>query len=143
MCWTPTTIFCGWNWPAIGERPLGDVLGEVADALDVARDADRRDRLAQVDRQRLAAGDHQDRVLLDLPLQHVEPRVGRDDGLGERRIAAHERADGVDEHLLGDAAHLGDAAAQVLKLGVVGADDMFRHGASSSSGRRQPKRPVM
>ena len=129
MCWTPTTIFCGWNWPGDRERALGDVLGEVADALDVAGDADRRDRLAQVDRERLAAGDRQDRVLLDLALEHVEPRVGGDHGLGERRVAPHERVDGIDEHLLGDAAHLGDAAAQVLQLGVVGADDVFRHGA--------------
>ena len=94
---------------ADGERALGDVLGEVADALDVARDADRRDRLAQVDGERLAPGDGQDGVLLDLALEHVEARVGGDHRLGQRRVAAHERRDRIDEHLLGDAAHLGDA----------------------------------
>ena len=47
---------------------------------------------------------------------------------------AHQGGDRVDQHLLGDAAHLGDAAAQVLQLGVVGADDVFRHGTVSFVG---------
>ena len=106
--------------PGDGEGALGDVLGEIADALDVARDADRRDRLAQVDGERLAPRDGQDRVLLDLPLEHVEAGVGGDHRLRQRRVAAHERSDRIDEHLLGDAAHLGDAAAQVLQLEIVG-----------------------
>ena len=109
MCWSPTTIFCGWNSLADGERPLADVLGEVADALHVAGDADGRDGLAQVDRHRLAPGDGQDGLLLDLALQDVEARVGGDHRLGQRAVAPHQRRDGLDEHLLGDAAHLGDA----------------------------------
>ena len=37
------------------ERTLGDVLGEIADAFEIAGDADRADDLAQIDRHRLAA----------------------------------------------------------------------------------------
>jgi len=36
------------------DRALGNVLGEIADPFEIARDADRPDQLAQVDRYRLA-----------------------------------------------------------------------------------------
>ena len=68
------------------QRALGDVLGEVADPLEVAGDADRADDLAQIDRHRLAPGDGEDRLLLDLALQRVEARVGGDDLMGERGV---------------------------------------------------------
>ena len=55
---------------------LGDVLGEIADALEIVGNADRRDDFAQIDRQRLAPRDRQDRLLLDLALQSVEARIG-------------------------------------------------------------------
>jgi len=110
------------------EHALGDVLGEVADALEIARDADRRDGLAQVDGHRLAAHEGQDGALLDRALERVEPRVDGDHRLGKRRVAADQGGDGVGQHLLGDAAHLRDGAAQILELGVVGADDVVRHG---------------
>ena len=98
---------------ADGKRPLADVLRQVADALHVAGDADRRDGLAQVDGERLAPGDGEDGVLLHVALQHVEARVGGDHRLSQRLIVTHERRDGIDEHLLGDAAHLGDALPQI------------------------------
>ena len=56
----------GWKSPSSATDALGDVLGEVADALEIVGDAQRADDLAQVDRHRLAARDGQDRLLLDL-----------------------------------------------------------------------------
>jgi hypothetical protein len=38
---------------------------------------------------------------------------------------AGQRGNGIDQHLLGDAAHLGDALPEPLEIGVVGADDML------------------
>ena len=54
---------------------LGDVLGEVADALEIVGDVDRGHDLAQILRHRLAAGDHADRLLLDLALRAVDLAV--------------------------------------------------------------------
>ncbi len=119
---------------------LGDVLGEVADALEVAGDADRRDDLAQVDRHRLAPRDGQDRVLLDLALQRS--RRGSTATVRARgRRRARQRVHRVRQHLLGDAAHLGDLAAEQLEFLVVGSDDVIGHGGQSCGD--QPKRPVM
>ena len=68
----PPKIFGGWIWPLDGDDALGDVLAEVADALEVVGDADGRDDLAQVQRHRLAPGDGEDGPLLDLALQRVD-----------------------------------------------------------------------
>ena len=57
--------------------PLGDVLGEVADALEVVGDAQGADHFAQIDRHRLAARDGQDRLFLDFALQRVDGRIAR------------------------------------------------------------------
>jgi hypothetical protein len=103
-----------------GENALGAVLRHVADALEIARDADRRDDLAQVDRERLAARDRQHGALLDVPLQRVHALVHGDHGLREGRVAPDERIDRVGQLLLGDAAHLGDGGAQALELCVEG-----------------------
>ncbi len=66
-----------------GQNALGDVLHQVADALQVVGDADRRDDVAQVHRHRLAPRDGEDRLFLHLALELVEPRIGGDDLLGE------------------------------------------------------------
>ena len=83
--------------------------------------------LAQIDRHRLAARDGEDRALLDLALQRVEPRVGGDDAMRELGVEIGERVHRVGQHFFGDAAHLGDAAAEDLEVLVVGSDDMFGH----------------
>ena len=115
------------------DRALGDVLGEIADPLEIAGDADRADDLAQVDRHRLAARDGHDRQILDLALQRVEARIGGDDLMGERRVGVGQRVHGVDHHFLRDAAHFGDAALERVELLVVGLDGMFDHGVHSFS----------
>ena len=138
MCLRPTIARGTRAFEADLDRPLGDVLGEIADPLEIAGDADRADDFAQVDRHRLAARDGEDRVFLDLALQRVETRIGRDHLLSERGIRAGERVHRVDDHLLGDAAHLGDAPLEGVEVLVVGFDGVVDHCALP-----QPKRPVM
>ena len=66
---------------------LGDVLGEIADPLEIVGDAQRADDLAQVDRHRLAARDGEDRLFLDLALERVDLASSAMTLLGERRVA--------------------------------------------------------
>ena len=114
------------------DRALGDVLGQISDPLEIAGDANGADDLAQVDRHRLAARDRQDRLLLDLALQHVEPRIRRYDLMGERGVGGGERIHGVDHHFLGEAAHLRDAPLEQVEVLVVGSDGMLvHHGVAS------------
>ena len=115
------------------QRTLGDVLGQIADPLQIAGDADRADDFAQVDRHRLPAGDGQNRLLLDLALQRVEAGIGPHDLMGERHVGLAQRVHRVDHHFLGDAAHLGDAPLEQIELFVVGFDGMIDHGSYSLS----------
>ena len=110
------------------DRALGDVLGEIADPFEIARDPNGADDLAQVDRHRLPARDRQHRLLLDLALERVEPRIGLHHLMGEVAIAGGQRVHRVDHHFLGDAAHLGDPPLEQVEILVVGSDSMLiRH----------------
>ena len=123
------------------DRALGDVLGEIADALQIVRDADRRDDLAQVDGERLTPRDRQDSLLLDLALKR-----GR--GAGSLLIVgwaslvskSAQRIHRVGQHFLGDAAHFGDLLAKALKFSVISFDDMVGHVSAPTN---QPNRPVI
>ena len=55
-------------------------------------------------------------LLLDLALQGVEPVVAGDDLLRQLGVGVGQRIHRVDHHLLGDAAHLGDAALERARV---------------------------
>ncbi len=105
---------------------LADVLGKVADALEVDGHPHGADDLAQIHRHRLAAGDGQHRALLDDMLQPVDLEVGRDDAPGQRDVAAHQRIDGIGDHAFGKPAHLGNQAGQFLQVAVERLCGVFR-----------------
>jgi hypothetical protein len=54
-----------------------NVLGEIADSLEVAGDADGADRIAKVRRHRLTTRDSQDCRVHDFALPRIEARIGR------------------------------------------------------------------
>ena len=121
------------------DRAPGDVLGQIPDPLEIARDPNGADDLAQVIRHRLPARDRQRRLLLDLALQRIEPRIGLHHLKGKRGIAGGERVDRLDHHLLSQPAHLGDAPLEQIKILVIGSNGvLIRHERFLS----QPKRPV-
>ena len=97
---------------------LGDVLGQVADPLEIGGNADGADDVAQVDRHRLAARDGPHGHVLDRPLQGVEARIGGDDLLRQFDIHGRQRVHGVGEHFFGDAAHFRNVAVELFELGV-------------------------
>jgi hypothetical protein len=117
MCSTPRIIL-QIELAVENDHALGDVLGEIADPLKVVGDAKRADDIAQVDRHRLAPRNGEDRFFFDLALQEVDLGVLRDDGLGQDRVVAVERIDGVADLALGETAHFGDHARQLLEIGV-------------------------
>jgi hypothetical protein len=127
------------EWLALDRQsPARDVLSEVGDPLQVAGNADRGDDLAQVHRHRLAPGDHQDRPLLDDPVQLVYLLVGLDHVVSEVGVGAQQSEDRALHQLLGVAAHLGDGAGKAAKIILERGDDVLCH-----KGNPQPKRPVM
>ena len=74
-----------------------------------------------------ALGDRQDRALLDLALQGVEPRIGQDDALGESYVEGGERVHRLGQHFLGNATHFRNFASERLEIAVIGFDGMVAH----------------
>ena len=120
------------------QHALGDVLGEIADPFEIVGNAQRADDLAQIDRHRLAARNGEDHLFLDLALKRIDLRVAGDHLLGEQRVAPIERVDGVADLLLGEAAHLGDHAREILQIGVERLHRVFGNHRSCS----RPRRPL-
>ena len=128
MCSTPRISFGERILAVEREHALGDILGEIADPLEIVGDAQRADDLAQIDRHRLPARDRQDRPLLDLALQRVDlARRRAITRCAQDRCRARQRIDRVGDLLFGEAAHLGDHAVELLQIGVEGLGDMFGH----------------
>ena len=127
MCSTPRMSLCGWKSPLQREHALADILGKVADALQVVGDAQRADDLAQVDRHRLAPRDGQHGLFLDLALQRVDRRIGADDRCAQIGVASRQRIDRVGDLLFGKPAHLGDHAGDLLQVDVEGLGGVFVH----------------
>ena len=97
---------------------LGDVLGIVADALDHARNLERRDDVAKVARHRRAKRDQLDRAALGLDLERVELLVVLDDLRGALEVALDEAAHRFADRMFGKAAHLADERAQAIDVFV-------------------------
>src|SRR5437762_14355775 len=91
----------GWmKFPVESHDPLANVLGQIADTLEVVRDPQRSDDLPQVDGHRLPAGDRQHGFFLDLRLQRIDFGSG---GHGPRRaigVALREGINGIRTLLL-------------------------------------------
>ena len=110
-----------------GERPLGDVLCKITDAFEIAGNFQHRHDVTEIVGERLALGDHDDHLLLQIPLQLVDHFVARDGVLREFRIAALERVHCLYEKPFCITAHLRDAAIEELELVFVRFDSMFVH----------------
>jgi hypothetical protein len=67
------------------------------------------------------------------------PGIRRDDALAQRNIAPDQCIDGIDDHALGQPAHLRDQARQFLQVAVECLGGMFGSHLVSP----QPNRPVM
>ena len=105
---------------------LADVLGEVADALEVAGDAQHGDERPQVERHRLAQRNRRHSLFFDLPQHAVDGFIERDDAARQGDVVARQRVDRIGDLLLRQSAHLGDHLRELAEvavedaLGVVG-----------------------
>src|SRR6476660_10435034 len=70
-----------------GHHPLGDVLCQITDALEVVGETQGPDDFAQVYRHGLAPGDDEHRSFLNLALQGIDIRIGQRYTLCQRSIA--------------------------------------------------------
>jgi hypothetical protein len=109
------------------QHALADVLGEVADALEVVGDPQRAHDLPQIDRHGLPAGDGQHGLFLDFLLQRIDAGIGGDGPLREVGIAVGERVDRIRDLLLGKAAHFSNHAGELLQVDVEGLGGVFGH----------------
>ena len=106
---------------------LGDVLGKVADPLQIIGDAQRAHHVAQIDRHRLASGDGENRLVLDLALQRVDGGVASHDALCQIEVPPGERRDRIRDQFFGEPAHFGDLLRQLLQVGVERLGSVFVH----------------
>jgi hypothetical protein len=121
---------------------LANVLGVVADPLQVVADAHGADAFAQIDGHRLAPRDGEDAFILDLALQRVDSRIESNDTLAELDIAIDQGLNGIRDLPLHEAAHLGDLAGDFLQIGIECLGGVIDSGGDVSH-LRYPKRPVM
>ncbi len=97
----------------------------VAEALQVGRDLERRDDVAEIDRHRLAERQQADDERADLLLERVDRRVALDDRVGGFRVAPQDALDRAVELRLDEAAHAADQGVELRELLVVGLHDVF------------------
>ena len=98
-----------------GLGALGDVLGKVADALEVRRDLDGGDGFAQVDRHGLTQGDQAQGLGLDVHFQLIDLLVRGNSLFGEGAVAAGDGVDGIGKLPFRKAAHAREALIDPVK----------------------------
>ena len=97
---------------------LADMLGVIADPLEIVADTHGADAFAQVDSHWLPPRDGEDGLFLDFALQRVDRRIRRDDVLAELDVAVDQGLHGIGDLALHQPAHFGDLAGDFLQIGV-------------------------
>ena len=77
------------------DRPLGDILRQIADSLEFGGDFHRRRHQPQVSCGRLMEGQQPDTVFIDLHIQRVDLVVPLDHPAGQGRVARDQRGEGL------------------------------------------------
>ena len=89
---------------------------------------------------RLALGDEQDRLVVDLALRLVEELVVGDDLARQAGIGIDQRQHRLVDHALRMPAHRRKTVAEIFQLLVIGMDDMGVHCGHGDSGKAGFKR---
>ena len=107
-------------------RRMPELLGLVADALEVGDGLDDGDDQPQVRRRGRTRGEHPAAVLVDRDFHRVDLVVEPGDFLAQPAVAVDDGADAVLQLLLHQPAHLQDAGADAFEFRVVAAVDVVR-----------------
>ena len=91
------------------QRPLADILREVAHSLQIGRDLHRGGDEPQIARGGLAQGQEPDALLVDLHVVGIDLVIGLDHALGQVGVALHQRLDGVGHLRFDERPHPKDA----------------------------------
>ncbi len=106
-------------------RRLGNVDGEVADALQVGVDLHGGDDRAQVDRHRLVERQQREAAVVDLDVQRVQRTIAGQDARDQVAVAVDQALDREADSFLGEPAHLEKASFELLELVLEMADALF------------------
>src|SRR5262249_21126422 len=104
---------------------LADILGQVANTFELARDAQNSDNFAQVDGQRLPSRDSRDCPLLNRALLGVKYCVVSNNAGGTTAITFQQGSYGMNDLSFGKSTHLCNHTVQFLQIGIEGIDCMF------------------
>jgi hypothetical protein len=119
--------------------PLADVDPQIANALEIGDELERRGNEAQIGRDRLATCQDLQSQLVDLELQLIDVAIQLDRALRQLDAALEIGAHGEGQHLFYARAHQEHAFSQSFELALVFSIRVTAiHGVSP-----QPKRPVM
>src|SRR6266700_6044119 len=99
-----------------GERPLRDIYGEIAHALEVAVDLDRRGYKAQVSRDRLVESKKPGGLLVDLDLHLIDAGLVLQDEIGLVLILFDQCQDAAVDRRLYQPGHCKQALPQIIEL---------------------------
>ena len=114
---------------------LGDILGQVADALQLGGGLDRRQRLAQIHRHGLAQRQQLQGAVFDILLHGVNAGIAANGAFRRHAVTAGHRLDRGRELGFRQAAHLGHQRGKSFKLLGKRLDGMICH---RDSGVRSP-----
>ena len=129
-----------------GDDPLADILGKIADALDLIRNAQDADNLPKVASDRLPPCNGLNRPFLNVALHGIDRRVGGDDPLCKTAVARRQCLDRFGNLPLGQPTHLGDCPREFLQVRVEdfgGVSGMNHCGGTNASRRGHMTRKVL
>ena len=115
--------------PVERDRALGDVGGEIADALEFDADAQRRKHLAQIARDRLAQRQHAHRARVEVAFQRIDLEIALDHVRGDGGVAQQQRVDRAGELGLRQLAHARDRVVELGQFLVETFHDVVGHGS--------------
>jgi hypothetical protein len=106
--------------------PLGDVLGVIADPLEVGGDAEDRQDTRRSLGDRLTLRDDARGLLVDLLVQRVDGGVALADAFRQVGVAGLQCLGRFRDRVLDQPAHAHDVGLDRFEVAVEGGDDMFR-----------------
>ncbi len=112
----------------VAPRRLGDVDGEIADALQVGVDFDRRHDRPQVHGHRLVERQELEAAIVDFDVQLIDGPIALEHARDDLGVVANEPVDRRPNPVLGEPAHLEKPGLELFELLLEVTNDRVAHG---------------